>query len=133
MISSNNIRPTYRLTFLGPANNDFTNALPISGQTGNVAGLLYEADMEAEEQRRELAHLSRVASLGELSGALAHELNQPLAAILANGGFMPADPAALESLGKSTGAAYSNSSVVASPALAPLTDIFASSADVPSE
>jgi PAS domain S-box-containing protein len=42
------------------------------------------ADMEAEEQRRELAHLSRVASLGELSGALAHELNQPLAAILAN-------------------------------------------------
>jgi PAS domain S-box-containing protein len=42
------------------------------------------AEMEAEEQRRELAHLSRVASLGELSGALAHELNQPLAAILAN-------------------------------------------------
>ena len=36
------------------------------------------------EQRRELAHLGRVALLGELSGALAHELNQPLAAILAN-------------------------------------------------
>lgn len=42
------------------------------------------AEATAEEQRRELAHLSRVASLGELSGALAHELNQPLAAILAN-------------------------------------------------
>jgi PAS domain S-box-containing protein len=42
------------------------------------------AEMEAEEHRRQLAHLSRVASLGELSGALAHELNQPLAAILAN-------------------------------------------------
>jgi PAS domain S-box-containing protein len=42
------------------------------------------AETEAEEQRQELAHLSRVASLGELSGALAHELNQPLAAILAN-------------------------------------------------
>ena len=37
-----------------------------------------------QEQQRELAHLSRVAALGELSGALAHELNQPLAAILAN-------------------------------------------------
>ena len=37
-----------------------------------------------QQQQRELAHLSRVASLGELSGALAHELNQPLAAILAN-------------------------------------------------
>jgi PAS domain S-box-containing protein len=42
------------------------------------------AEREAQEQRVELAHLSRVAMLGELSGALAHELNQPLTAILAN-------------------------------------------------
>jgi PAS domain S-box-containing protein len=35
-------------------------------------------------QRRQLAHLGRVAVLGELSGAMAHELNQPLTAILAN-------------------------------------------------
>ncbi len=34
--------------------------------------------------RLELAHLSRTTQLGELSGALAHELNQPLTAILAN-------------------------------------------------
>ena len=42
--------------------------------------------MEAEVllQRAELAHLSRVTMLGELSGSLAHELNQPLAAILSN-------------------------------------------------
>jgi two-component system sensor kinase FixL len=39
---------------------------------------------DAERQREELAHLSRVAMLGELSGALAHELNQPLSAILSN-------------------------------------------------
>jgi len=38
----------------------------------------------ADEQRRELSHLGRVAIVGELSGALAHEINQPLAAILAN-------------------------------------------------
>jgi C4-dicarboxylate-specific signal transduction histidine kinase len=37
-----------------------------------------------EEVRRQLAHLTRVSTLGELSGAIAHELNQPLAAILAN-------------------------------------------------
>lgn len=37
-----------------------------------------------EELRQELAHVTRVSTLGELSGALAHELNQPLAAILAN-------------------------------------------------
>jgi two-component system, LuxR family, sensor kinase FixL len=35
-------------------------------------------------QRDELAHLSRVAMLAELSGSLAHELNQPLTAILSN-------------------------------------------------
>jgi PAS domain S-box-containing protein len=42
------------------------------------------AEQEIAAQRHELAHLGRVALLGELSGALAHELNQPLAAILAN-------------------------------------------------
>ena len=42
------------------------------------------AEREAQEQRMELMHLSRVAMLGELSGALAHELNQPLTAILSN-------------------------------------------------
>jgi len=41
-------------------------------------------EIELQEQRRELTHLSRVAILGELSGALAHELNQPLTAILSN-------------------------------------------------
>ena len=38
----------------------------------------------AARQRDDLAHLSRVAMLGELSGSLAHELNQPLTAILSN-------------------------------------------------
>lgn len=35
-------------------------------------------------QREQLIHLARVGLLGELSVALVHELNQPLAAILAN-------------------------------------------------
>ena len=42
------------------------------------------AEAEAQEQRLEVAHLSRVAVLGALSSALAHELSQPLTAILAN-------------------------------------------------
>jgi PAS domain S-box-containing protein len=42
------------------------------------------AESEQLRQRQELAHLSRVAMLGELSGSLAHELNQPLSAILSN-------------------------------------------------
>jgi PAS domain S-box-containing protein len=40
--------------------------------------------IEAEQQRNQLTHLTRVAILGELSGAMAHELNQPLTAILSN-------------------------------------------------
>lgn len=40
--------------------------------------------LAAEEEHKELAHLGRVAMVGELSTALAHELNQPLTAILSN-------------------------------------------------
>ena len=41
-------------------------------------------EIEARAQRQQLTHLTRVATVGELSGALAHELNQPLTAILSN-------------------------------------------------
>ena len=59
-------------------------------------------EMEAAQQRSQLAHLSRVAMLGELSGALAHELSQPLTAILSNAQaalrLLPADPVDLDEL-----------------------------------
>jgi PAS domain S-box-containing protein len=42
------------------------------------------AEMDIAAQQRQLAHLNRVATLGELSGAIAHELSQPLTAILSN-------------------------------------------------
>lgn len=42
------------------------------------------AEEEAAAQTRKLEHLSRVAILGELAGSIAHELNQPLAALLSN-------------------------------------------------
>jgi signal transduction histidine kinase/integral membrane sensor domain MASE1 len=42
------------------------------------------AEAEADIQRQEIAHLMRVSMLGELSGGLAHELTQPLTAILSN-------------------------------------------------
>ena len=40
------------------------------------------AEDEAQEARRELSQLERVTRMGELTASLAHELNQPLAAIL---------------------------------------------------
>jgi two-component system sensor kinase FixL len=38
----------------------------------------------AEEARRELVHASRLAVLSELTASIAHEINQPLGAILSN-------------------------------------------------
>jgi len=43
-----------------------------------------QAEADAQRQHEELAHLSRVTTVSELSGSLAHELNQPLAIILTN-------------------------------------------------
>jgi hypothetical protein len=54
-----------------------------------------------------------------------------LAAILANGGSMPASPDALASLGWTDGAGYSNSVVRPDAVLAPLTDVFALPAWLP--
>ncbi len=42
------------------------------------------AEREASRLRQELAHISRVSLMGELTASLAHELNQPLTAILTN-------------------------------------------------
>ena len=39
---------------------------------------------QLQEQRNELAHLGRAAMAGALSGAVAHELNQPLSAMMSN-------------------------------------------------
>ena len=43
-----------------------------------------QADAENQRLHTELTHLSRISALGELAGTLAHELNQPLAAMLSN-------------------------------------------------
>jgi PAS domain S-box-containing protein len=42
------------------------------------------AELQARELRDELAHVGRVTTLAALTGSLAHEINQPLAAIMTN-------------------------------------------------
>ncbi|HEY7700766.1 MAG TPA: DUF5317 family protein, partial [Candidatus Limnocylindrales bacterium] len=54
-----------------------------------------------------------------------------LTAIVANGGYMPADAGAMASLGRGEPTTYSNSTILAEPALRPLTDIFVLPAWVP--
>ncbi len=43
-----------------------------------------QAEAESLTQQQQITHLARVAMLGDLSGALAHELQQPLTSILCN-------------------------------------------------
>ncbi len=58
---------------------------------------------ETSRQQAELAHISRVSALNELTASIAHELNQPLAAILCNAQaaqrFMGANPPNLDEVG----------------------------------
>lgn len=73
-----------------------------SGKPAIVRGVLVDitARKEAATQRDELIHLSRVALFAELSGSLAHELNQPLMSILSNAqaaqGILVQDPGNLQ-------------------------------------
>ena len=61
-----------------------------SGMIRRVAGYVIDnsqrkrAESESLKQQQQITHLTRVGMLGELSGALAHELQQPLTAILCN-------------------------------------------------
>ena len=43
-----------------------------------------QAELEARQRHDDLGHLGRVALMGEMSASLAHELNQPLSAIVSN-------------------------------------------------
>jgi PAS domain S-box-containing protein len=70
-----------------------TSGCPVLDRAGNLVGYRgadldvtgrKQAELEVAQQRNELAHFSRVTMLGELAGSLAHELNQPLTAILSN-------------------------------------------------
>jgi C4-dicarboxylate-specific signal transduction histidine kinase len=58
-------------------------------ETVLIMGLLYEhqrrrrAEVQSSRRMTELAHLNRVATAGELSASIAHEVKQPLTAIIA--------------------------------------------------
>jgi len=64
--------------------------LPLRSEAGGLVIKLRDitgrkqAEAEAQELHQKLAHASRVTMLGQLASSLAHELNQPLGAILRN-------------------------------------------------
>jgi signal transduction histidine kinase len=59
-------------------------------QGGLISGLLWErkrryrAEADARQRMAELAHVNRFSTAGELTASIAHEINQPLGAILTN-------------------------------------------------
>jgi PAS domain S-box-containing protein len=65
------------------ADQDPDVPIRISGTFVDITGRK-ATEVELAERRRESAHLMRISMLGELSGSIAHELTQPLAAILSN-------------------------------------------------
>jgi signal transduction histidine kinase len=61
----------------------------VAGESRMVAAMvditdLKTAELAVEQRTRELAHVARTATVGELAAALAHEIRQPLTAILIN-------------------------------------------------
>lgn len=91
---------------------------PVGRVVGGAAPILYVATtvlvLAAVLRNRRLPGLKLVA-IGAFSN---------LVAIVANGGYMPADPGALALAGMDAATEYSNSIVTNRPVLAPLTDIF---------
>jgi PAS domain S-box-containing protein len=72
----------------------FTRVAPMRDAQGNIVRW-YGANTDVESHRRaeqklaearaELAHLSRMLTMGELAASIAHEVNQPLTAVVAYG------------------------------------------------
>ena len=58
-------------------------AILVRGVSHDISGRKL-AELESQELRKEITHVDRVSMMGQLASALAHEINQPLGAILRN-------------------------------------------------
>jgi len=92
---------------------------PLTDRVGDLGPILYVASTAfvvlAIIANRRITGMTVVA-IGAMSN---------LTAIVANGGYMPADLGAMASLGRTSIDTYSNSALLADPVLRSLTDIFA--------
>ena len=81
------IRPDGSVRFVQSMGEPIRNA---AGDVVRLVGALLDiterkqAEETLREARAELAHVTRVATLGEMTASIAHEINQPLAAVVNN-------------------------------------------------
>ncbi len=97
-ISESRLPPGSEIYFRNPTvwnqyrNYILTGIAAILIQTGLITWLIYEhwrrhtAEITARGAMFELTQMDRIAGAGQLSASIAHEVNQPLAAIAANAG-----------------------------------------------
>ncbi|TWB44228.1 sensor histidine kinase [Nitrospirillum pindoramense] len=75
------------------------------GATTYLAIRIETARLLTERAQADLAHVARVTTLGEMAASIAHEVNQPLAAIITNANactrWLRATPPNLEKIGES--------------------------------
>jgi len=64
--------------------DDLVQRLEFVGGIFSTALLRQRGEVELRKLRRDLTHVGRVSTMGELTASIAHELNQPLTAILTN-------------------------------------------------
>ncbi len=95
-LSENRLPPESEMRFYEPSlweahrSSVLTATFVLALQAALLIGLLFErrnrilAELVADETRRELTHASRLATVGELTASIAHEIHQPLGAILSN-------------------------------------------------
>ena len=85
-----------------PRPQELDEQLHLVGEVFANALARKQAELEAQGLRQNLTHIGRVSAMGELAASLAHELNQPLAAILTNAQaalrFLVSDPDNLDEI-----------------------------------
>jgi signal transduction histidine kinase len=79
---------SFFLTFTPSPSTDVINdglGLVAIGATTYLVLRIKSSEVAMHSARAQVAHITRVTTLGELTASIAHEVNQPLAAIVTNG------------------------------------------------
>ena len=72
------------LRYLRKWPKDVISRLHVAGEVFANAIARWDSKERLEQKQRELAHVGRVAAMGELASVIAHELDQPLTAVVSN-------------------------------------------------